>query len=81
MYTHFADPNAGYAPDTQEAVYKEFFCELDTAVTVLTDYVESNPEATEFSRFDILMDGKYYFVVKFANSLRMRLAMRYCLGG
>ena len=79
MYTHFADPNAGYAPDTQEAVYKEFFCELDTAVTVLTDYVESNPEATEFSRFDILMDGKYTSWIKFANSLRMRLAMRIAL--
>ena len=79
VYTHFADPDAGYAPDTQEAVYKEFFCELDTAVTVLTDYVESNPEAAEFSRFDILMDGKYTSWIKFANSLRMRLAMRIAL--
>lgn len=79
VYTHFADPDAEYAPDTQEAVYKEFFCELDTAVTVLTDYVESNPEAAEFSRFDILMDGKYTSWIKFANSLRMRLAMRIAL--
>lgn len=50
IYSRFADPNAEYMPDTQEAVYKEFFCELDTAVSTLTGYVESNPEAAEFSR-------------------------------
>jgi len=76
VYTRFADSDAKYMPDTQEAVYKEFFCELDTAVTVLTDYIETNPEAAEFSRFDILMDGKYASWIKFANSLRMRIAMR-----
>ena len=76
IYSRFADPNAEYMPDTQEAVYKEFFCELDTAVSTLTGYVESNPEAAEFSRFDILMDGEYISWIRFANSLRMRLAMR-----
>ena len=25
IYSRFADPNAEYMPDTQEAVYKEFF--------------------------------------------------------
>jgi len=76
IYSRFADPNAEYMPDTQEAVYKEFFCELDTAVSTLTGYAESNPEAAEFSRFDILMDGEYISWIRFANSLRMRLAMR-----
>lgn len=76
IYTRFADPDAKYLPDTQEAVYREFFCELDTAVNVLSDYVKSHPEAAEFSRFDILMDGRYTSWIKFANSLRMRLAMR-----
>ena len=76
VYTRFADADAKYMPDTQEEVYKEFFCELDTAVTTLTNYVKSNPEAAEFSRFDILMDGAYTSWIKFANSLRMRLAMR-----
>lgn len=76
VYTRFADPERKYLPDTQETVYKEFFCELDTAVNTLTDYVKSHPEAAEFSRFDILMDGKYTSWIRFANSLRMRLAMR-----
>ena len=30
----------------------------------------------DFARFDILLDGKYPSWVKFANSLRLRLAMR-----
>ena len=45
-------------------------------MSTLTGYVESNPEAAEFSRFDILMDGEYISWIRFANSLRMRLAMR-----
>lgn len=76
IYTQFASSAAQYIPDTQEAVYKEFFCELDTAVATLSSYVKTNPEATEFSGFDILMDGNYTSWIKFANSLRMRLAMR-----
>lgn len=76
VYTNFANPENNYQPDTQEEVYDEFFHELDTAVTVLSDYIERMPEAAEFARFDILLDGKYSSWIKFANSLRMRLAMR-----
>ncbi|WP_455586739.1 SusD/RagB family nutrient-binding outer membrane lipoprotein [Bacteroides sp.] len=76
VYTNFADPKGEYMPDTQEQVYDKFFLELDTAVTVLADYIERKPDASEFSRFDILLDGKYTSWIKFANSLRMRLAMR-----
>lgn len=76
VYTGFADPDGRYMPDTQEDVYREFFLELDTAVSVLADYIEQKPSANEFARFDILLDGKYSSWIKFANSLRMRLAMR-----
>lgn len=38
--------------------------------------MEANPESNGFSRFDILLDGRYSSWIKFANSLRMRLAMR-----
>lgn len=53
-----------------------FLTELDSAVVALTSYVEANPESNGFSRFDILLDGRYSSWIKFANSLRMRLAMR-----
>ena len=63
-------------PDTQKEVYNAFFCELDTAVAVLSDYIVEHPGASEFARFDMLLDGDYDSWIKFANSLRMRLAMR-----
>ena len=76
VYSHFANPEAKYMPDTQQAVYNSFFCELDTAVTVLSKYIYEHKETSEFARFDILLDGRYASWIKFANSLRMRLAMR-----
>ena len=76
VYSHFADPEARYMPDTQKEVYNAFFCELDTAVAVLSDYIVEHPGASEFARFDMLLDGDYDSWIKFANSLRMRLAMR-----
>lgn len=76
VYTCFADAESHYMPDTQAEVYDCFFNELDTAVHVLSDYIARHEEASEFARFDILMDGKYASWIKFANSLRMRLAMR-----
>ncbi|MDD3036687.1 SusD/RagB family nutrient-binding outer membrane lipoprotein [Bacteroides sp.] len=76
IYKHFADAQSHYRPDTQKDVYYEFFNELDSAVCALTNYIEEKPESVEFTRFDILMDGKYTSWIKFANSLRMRLAMR-----
>ena len=76
IYSRFADPEAKYMPDTQKDVYNAFFCELDTAVNVLSQYIREHGETPEFARFDILLDGKYSTWIKFANSLRMRLAMR-----
>lgn len=71
VYSHFADPEARYMPDTQKEVYNAFFCELDTAVAVLSDYIVEHPRASEFARFDMLLDGDYDSWIKFANSLRM----------
>ena len=45
-------------------------------MVALTGYIEEKPEFNGFARFDILLDGKYPSWVKFANSLRLRLAMR-----
>lgn len=76
IYKNFANASNHYRPDTQKEVYYEFFNELDSAVVSLSDYIKYNPESNGFARFDILMDGKYSSWIKFANSLRMRLAMR-----
>ena len=76
IYRYFANAEKHYQPDTQKEAYYEFFNELDSAVVALTGYIEEKPESNGFARFDILLDGKYSSWVKFANSLRLRLAMR-----
>lgn len=76
IYSNFANATNHYQPDTQKEVYYEFFNDLDSAVVALAEYIKEKPESTGFSRFDILLDGKYPSWIKFANSLRMRLAMR-----
>lgn len=73
VYSNFgtADPQ----PQTQEEVYKAFFNDLDKAITALKGY--DGPDT--FADTDIMMpEGKrtYKQWLKFANSLRLRLAMR-----
>lgn len=76
IYKNFANAQNQYRPDTQKEVYYEFFNELDSAVVSLADYIDKKPDSNGFTRFDILLDGQYSSWIKFANSLRMRLAMR-----
>jgi hypothetical protein len=69
--------NAFFIPyDSQQAIYTRFFSELDTAVTTLTAYVKANPGATPFKPYDLVYGGSYPEWLKFANTLRLRLAMR-----
>jgi hypothetical protein len=63
--------------DSQETVYNTFFTELDFAIATLTQYVKAHPGATPpFSAFDLIYGGDYKEWIKFANSLKLRLAMR-----
>ena len=76
IYTHFADGATAYVPDSQQEVYMHFFDDLDEAVGILADYIALRPAANEFAKFDLLLDGSYPAWLRFANSLRMRLAVR-----
>lgn len=65
--------------DTQEQAYKQFFADLDKGVERLTEFMANNPGVEPFATADILMPaGNRTLVqwIKFANSLRLRLAMR-----
>lgn len=62
--------------DSQETVYNTFFQELDNAIKVLTDYVAKNPSDNSLSKFDLVYNGNYKQWIKFANSLKLRLAIR-----
>ncbi len=62
--------------DGLDQVYKKFFDELDNAIDVLTVFIEGNPSATLLSKYDLVYEGNVTKWVRFANTLRLRLAMR-----
>lgn len=57
-------------------IYKKFFAELDAAIDVLTQYAQANPSALLLDKFDYIYGGNVANWVKFANTLRLRLALR-----
>jgi hypothetical protein len=62
--------------DPLQNVYTRFFEELDAAIDVLTKFVQGNPSATIMRDYDYIYNGNVTKWVKFANTLRLRLAMR-----
>ena len=58
--------------DSQEAVYKKMTEELDAAIAILTGNRTGNFSATA----DVIYGGNVDKWIKFANSLKLRLAMR-----
>lgn len=62
--------------DSLEDVYNKFFEELDESIDVLTTLVQLQPGVKMFEFFDIVYEGDVTSWVRFANSLRLRLAMR-----
>lgn len=77
IYTKYMQVNADGSVDydTQEAAYNAFFEDLSTAIEILTDLSGKNPSAT-FKSADLVYGGSYAQWLKFANSLRLRLAIR-----
>ena len=63
------------AYDSQKDVYNQFFNELDSAINVMTEYVAHNSN-TYLEKYDNVYSGNVKKWVKFANTLRLRLAMR-----
>lgn len=75
VYSRFGESQAGAMPDTQEEAYAHFFEDLDEALRLLEGYTGK----TSFARFDMLMtenNRTYEQWKRFANSLRLRLAIR-----
>lgn len=76
VYTRFGKKDVDYLPDTQQEAYYAFFNDLDSAVTILSRYAKEIPETADPEKFDIFLDGRSETWIKFANSLRLRLAIR-----
>lgn len=62
--------------DDQEKIYKTFFKQIDTAVANLQGYIADSAGTSSLKDGDLIYDGNYKKWLKFANSLRLRLAMR-----
>jgi hypothetical protein len=62
--------------DGLEEVYTKFFAELDNSIDVLTEFIMANPSSTVLAKYDLVYSGNTTKWIKFANTLRLRLAMR-----
>jgi hypothetical protein len=58
--------------DAQSEIYKDFFIRLDAATTVLKAKTAAKP----YGDFDLIYKGDVNKWIKFANTLRLRLALR-----
>jgi hypothetical protein len=72
-YSQFGNGENSVPYDSQEDIYRDFFTTLDEAIAVL----KSNAGGTSFlGANDLLYGGNVDQWLKFANTLRLRLAMR-----
>jgi hypothetical protein len=74
-YSQFGSAAFFIPYDSQQSIYKRFFTELDTAENTLNAYIKANPGSKPFAPFDLVYGGDYKQWLKFANTLRLRLAM------
>lgn len=77
-YSHAGEVTPGGVPyDSQQDIYKRFFLELDSAAkTLRTQISNGTPLPFNFGDFDAVYTGNFTQWLKFANSLRLRLAIR-----
>jgi len=71
-YSHAGEPGTSVAYDAQDVIYDDFFKRLDAAVAVLKGKTGETP----FGSYDIIYGGDVNKWIKFANTLRLRLAIR-----
>lgn len=76
-YSQLGGESKSTAYDSQESIYRQFFDELDESIEALTIFVEGYGENMRpLRKFDLIYEGNYVKWIKFANTLKLRLAMR-----
>lgn len=75
-YFKFGGGSLSTTYDSQQDIYYSFFTDLDSAIATLSDYVSKYPGAKPLASYDLIYGGDYIKWIKFANSLKLRLAMR-----
>jgi len=78
VYSQYGIPAAdgSFPYDSQADLYDQFFKDLAKGIEILTPYADDPNAPKAFSRFDLVYAGDYTKWIKFANSLRLRLAIR-----
>lgn len=71
-YFKAGEPASSVAYDGQKEIYYDMFTKLDEAVKVLN----ANNGKTPYGSFDLMYNGDVSKWIKFANTLRLRLALR-----
>ena len=71
-YFQAGEPIASIPYDSQESIYLDFFKRLDAATTILKNSGKTNV----FGTSDIIFGGNVANWITFANTLRLRLALR-----
>ena len=75
-YINFGSGALQVTYSSQQEVYTKFFKELGDAINILTLYAQGNPSAKLLQKYDYVYGGNVVSWIKFANTLRLRLAMR-----
>lgn len=75
-YSKIGQGALGSAYDSQEDVYKGFITDLDAAIEELDNFIKADADAQPLKKFDLIYGGDYKKWIMFANSLKLRLAMR-----
>ena len=76
VYSNFGS-NIGSDPESMKDAYYAFFDDLEEGISLIQGFVAENPGMETFYKFDILTKTRTYNEwLRFANSLRMRLAIR-----
>ncbi|MFV0484315.1 MAG: SusD/RagB family nutrient-binding outer membrane lipoprotein [Bacteroidales bacterium] len=76
IYTHYGDSQTGGEFDSTQDAYYAFLKDLSECVSTLETYISANPGAKPLERYDLMFGGDFEKWIKYANSLRLRLAMR-----
>ena len=79
IYTKYREvnPDLGVDFDSQQAAYNAFFVDLNEAITILTPKAaQVAPAGGNFAKADLVYGGSYGKWLRFANTLRLRLALR-----
>ena len=75
-YSQVKEGVMSVAYDSEEELYNAMFAELDEAIDGLTPIVASGEDTSILGEYDYVYNGDFTKWVKFANTLKLRMAMR-----